>query len=147
MFALPLGILFSTIAGLIFIGIAIAWRAAKFVILVAGTTYMLTTLILIEARANVPMAQIPEPAAEWGGNPYAVLEDDFVHRSHPYLYMVTFYELTVITKERFIDYEHVFMSLDACLASGWASRKFEEDYLGFICEEEQPDPDRVRTVP
>ena len=145
MFVLPLGILISTVLGLILIGIAILWRAAKFVILVAGTTYMLTTVAIQSARANVPMAQVEDPIPEWV-NPYAIFDDEFVHRSFPYLYLLTFYELTVITEEKFIDYDHVYLSLDACLENGWASRKFEEGYLGFICEEEKPDPNRVETI-
>ena len=138
MFVLPLWLLVSTVLGLFFIGVAIAWRAAKFIILVAGTTYMLTTVIIQSARANVP-AQIEDPIPAWT-DPYAIFKEDYAHRSHPFLDRLTFFELTVITDEKFIDYPHVFLSLDACLDAGIASRHFEENYKGFVCEKEEPHP-------
>lgn len=147
MFALPLGILCAAGCGLLFIGIAIFWRAAKFVILIAGTTYMVTTLVMQSANANVPvMAQVPDPVPEWA-DPYVVFDEDYIHRSYPYLYLFTFYELIVITEEKFIDYPHVFLTLDACLEAGIASKHFEEDYMGFLCEKEKEDSNAVKTLP
>ena len=108
-------------------------------IIVAGTTYLLTTIAMQSAHANVPeMSQVPDPIPEWA-DPYAIFDDDYVHRSYPYLDLLTFWELVVITEE-FIDYPHVFLSLDSCLGAGIASRYFEEGYKGFLCEKSEPDP-------